>query len=136
MYLPLGDNASDAEARAYYQKQHERAEATMREIWALRGWTIRWEWHNGICDDCEFLFDETGKQLCPYHDAIPQESQVAYNLEKHRLNVTYTKKSVKLINKQDPNPVEGKADTLRQAYINWLLALEKQKAEEQKCATT
>lgn len=136
MYLPLDDKATDLEKRAYYQKQHDRAEATMREIWALRGWTIRWEWHNGYCDDCEFLFDETGKQLCPYYTAIPAENEVAYNLEKYRINVTYTKKSVKLINKQDPNPVEGKADTIRQAYLNWLLALEKQKAEEKTCAAT
>lgn len=136
MYHPLGDKATDSEVRAYYQKQHDRAETTMREIWALRGWTIRWEWHNGVCDDCEFLFDETGKQMCPYHDAIPQTHSIGRYIEKHRLNVTFTKKSVKLTNKQDPNPVEGKADTLRQAYLNWLLALEKQKAEEKTCAAT
>ncbi|QZE56571.1 hypothetical protein pEaSNUABM20_00035 [Erwinia phage pEa_SNUABM_20] len=67
MYHQLSDGASDDEVRKYYEQIHKDAEAIMQQVWALRGWTIRWEWHNGICDDCEFKqANAVALSLMPY----------------------------------------------------------------------
>lgn len=136
MYRQLSDDATSDEIRKYYEQIHQDAEAIMQQIWALRGWTVRWEWHNGICDDCEFVFDETGKCRGTKSDAIPQQVGIADRIDALKLTVTHTKKSVKISNKLADKPVEGKGRNVRLAYLDWLLNLEKQKAEERKCAAT
>lgn len=136
MYHQLSDDATSDEIRKYYEQIHQDAEAIMQQIWALRGWTVRWEWHNGICDDCEFVFDETGKCRGTKSDAIPQQVGIADRIDALKLTVTHTKKSVKISNKLADRPVEGKGRNVRLAYLDWLLNLEKQKAEEKKCAAT
>lgn len=136
MYHPLSDDATSDEIRKYYEQIHQDAEAIMQQVWALRGWTVRWEWHNGICDDCEFIFDETGKCRGVKSDAIPQQVGIADRIDALKLTVTHTKKSVKISNKLADKPVEGKGRNVRLAYLDWLLNLEKQKAEEKKCAAT
>ena len=136
MYHQLSDDATSDEIRQYYERIHQDAEAIMQQVWALRGWTVRWECHNGICDDCEFVFDETGKCRGTKSDAIPQQVGIADRIDALKLTVTHTKKSVKISNKQADKPVEGKGRTITLAYINWLLEIEKQKAEETKCAAT
>lgn len=134
MYHQLSDDASSDEIRRYYEQIHRDAEAIMQQVWELRGWTVRWEWHNGICDDCEFVFDETGKCRGTKSDAIPQQVGIADRIDALKLTVTHTKKSVKISNKLADKPVEGKGRNVRLAYLDWLLNLEKQKAEEKKCA--
>lgn len=136
MYHQLSDDATSDEIRKYYEQIHQDAEAIMQQVWALRGWTVRWEWHNGICDDCEFVFDETGKCRGVKSDAIPQQVGIADRIDALKLTVTHTKKSVKISNKFADKPVEGKGRNVRLAYLDWLLNLEKQKAEEKKCAAT
>ena len=136
MYHQLSDDATSDEIRKYYEQIHQDAEAIMQQVWALRGWTVRWEWHNGICDDCEFVFDETGKCRGTKSDAIPQQVGIADRIDALKLTVTHTKKSVKISNKLADKPVEGKGRNVRLAYIDWLLNVEKQKAEERKCAAT
>lgn len=136
MYHQLSDDATSDEIRRYYEQIHQDAEAIMQQVWALRGWTVRWEWHNGICDDCEFVFDETGKCRGTKSDAIPQQVGIAYRIDALKLTVTHTKKSVKISNKFADKPVEGKGRNVRLAYLDWLLNIEKQKAEEKKCAAT
>lgn len=136
MYHQLSDDATSDEIRKYYEQIHQDAEAIMQQVWALRGWTVRWEWHNGICDDCEFVFDETGKCRGVKSDAIPQQVGIADRIDALKLTVTHTKKSVKISNKFADKPVEGKGRNVRLAYLDWLLNVEKQKAEEKKCAAT
>lgn len=136
MYRQLSEHPTDEEIRKYYEQLHKEAEEIMREVWSLRGWTVKWDWHNGICDDCEFLYDETGKCLGVKWDAIPRSSSIADRLDSLKLSVSHTKKSVKISNRHADKPVEGKGRTITLAYINWLLAIEKQKAEEKKCAVT
>lgn len=136
MYHQLSDDATSDEIRKYYEQIHQDAEEIMQQIWTLRGWTVRWEWHNGICDDCEFVFDETGKCRGTKSDAIPQQVGIADRIDALKLTVTHTKKSVKISNKLADKPVEGKGRNVRLAYLDWLLNLEKQKAEERKCAAT
>ncbi|QZE57244.1 hypothetical protein MPK71_gp035 [Erwinia phage pEa_SNUABM_1] len=136
MYHQLSDDATSDEIRKYYEQIHQDAEAIMQQVWSLRGWTVRWEWHNGICDDCEFVFDETGKCRGTKSDAIPQQVGIADRIDALKLTVTHTKKSVKISNKFADKPVEGKGRNVRLAYLDWLLNLEKQKAEEKKCAAT
>lgn len=136
MYQKLDQKKPDDDAvRKMYQARNQLVEQKMREIWAMRGWTIDWDWHCGFCDDAEFLFDAEGKRLYPIENGIPHETSIATLLDKHKLNVTYMKKTVKIINKQADNPVTGSGDCIYMAYINWLLAFEKQKFEEKnKCA--
>lgn len=134
MYHQLSDDASSDEIRRYYEQIHRDAETIMQQVWALRGWTVRWEWHNGICDDCEFVFDETGKCRGTKSDCIPQQMGIADRIDELKLFVSHTKKSVKISNKGDANPVEGKGRNLRLAYLDWLLNVEKRKAEERTCA--
>lgn len=136
MYRQLSEHPTDEEIRKYYEQLHKEAEEIMREVWSLRGWTVKWDWHNGICDDCEFLYDETGKCLGVKWDAIPRSSSIADRLDSLKLSVSHTKKSVKISNRHAEKPVEGKGRTITLAYINWLLAIEKQKVEERKCAVT
>ncbi|UAW53150.1 hypothetical protein pEaSNUABM30_00032 [Erwinia phage pEa_SNUABM_30] len=134
MYRQLSENPTSDELRQYYEQIHKEAEEIMQQVWALRGWTVRWEWHNGICDDCQFLFDASGKCLGEKHAAIPQDAGMAGKIDSLKLSVSHTKKSVKISNKSADKPVEGKGRNLRLAYLDWLLNIEKQKAEEKTCA--
>lgn len=136
MYRQLSENPTPDELRQHYEQIHKDAEDIMQQVWAVRGWTVKWDWHNGICDDCEFLFDETGKCRGVKHEAIPQNSSMAGYIDELKLSVSHTKKSVKISNKSAEKPVEGKGRNLRLAYLDWLLQIEKQKAEEKTCAAT
>lgn len=136
MYHQLSDNPTSEELRKYYEEIHREAEEIMKRVWEVRGWTIAWDWHNGFCDDCEFLYNADGKSMGTKHGSIPQMIDVAHKIDDLKLSVSHTKKSVKISNKQAEKPVEGKGRNLRLAYLDWLLAFETQQAEERKCAAT
>lgn len=134
MYQKLSDCVTDEDRRKYYAAYHGAVRDLMQRIWDVRGWTTRWEWHNGICDDCEFLFDAEGNMRGSKDNSYPRNSEVLSAIEEHKLTVTHTKKSVKISNKQADKPVEGKSHLIVLAYLNWLLAFETQQAEEKQCA--
>lgn len=134
MYHQLSDNPTQDELRKYYEQIHADAEAIMKRVWEVRGWTIKWDWHNGICDDCEFLYDSTGKCMGTKFGHIPQLIDAATKIDELKLSVSHTKKSVKISNKHAEKPVEGKGRNLRLAYLDWLLAFETQLHEEKTCA--
>ena len=106
----------------------------VRELIALRGYHIAWEWHNGRCDDCEFVFDAQGQTKGTLDGYTPTNSEMLDAIEKQKLTVTHTKKTVKLEDKYSNKPVAGKGTRLMYAYLDWLFNIEKQKSEEKQCA--
>ncbi|EBY9527480.1 hypothetical protein D5P86_00680 [Salmonella enterica subsp. enterica serovar Infantis] len=111
-------------------------EQQTRTLIALRGQTIALEWHNGICDECEFVFDVGGRMLAPLDAYYPTQAGMCAAIEDKKLTVTHTKKTVKIEDKQSIKPVVGKGTRLAYAYLDWQINIEKQKAEEKKCAAT
>ncbi len=107
-----------------------------RKLIALRGHTIRLEWHPGWCDDCDFVFDADGKMICPLDSYGPHFVSTVYAIEDKKLTVTHTKKSVKIENRQDDNPVVGKGKGIVYAYLDWLIQIEKQKQENNSALRT
>ncbi|QYW03338.1 hypothetical protein pEaSNUABM34_00036 [Erwinia phage pEa_SNUABM_34] len=119
----LRDQLTEAE---YAELERTTARSIMEQVWALRGWTVKLDWCNYMCDDVDWLF-HGNERKAPVDHAMPN-SGVGTSIEQHRLNVVFTPTEVSVTNSLVDSPVTGTGMSLRCAYCAWLLAIEKQKA--------